>query len=140
MKAETIAIAGNGSAANLDRGLATQQGAQLHTHLRRQLDLRGERGESHGSKLRQGTVMNGIAHDEMQRCHIRNTCQRLAPSIRNKSRVSVSTALRPVNVFSNKGKKAIKAAIRALGAMPKPHQMTKRGARASLGMACEAMI
>ena len=48
-------------------------------------------------------------------------CRRVAPSMRNSCRRWVSTCLRPVSVFSIKGKKQIIAVISTVGSMPKPN-------------------
>jgi predicted alpha/beta-fold hydrolase len=67
-------------------------------------------------------------------------CQRLAFSAVIKSMRSCSTERNPATVFTRIGKKAITAVIRTFEAMPKPNQITSRGASATLGTACSATM
>ena len=61
--------------------------------------------------------------------------RREARRARNSSKSRAGVVVRPRKVFSNSGKKAIRAAMMILGVIPKPNQMTRMGARANLGRA-----
>ena len=47
---------------------------------------------------------------------------------------------KPATALTKIGKKVMIAAIATFEVMPKPNQMTKNGASATLGMACRAMM
>src|SRR3984893_13629250 len=69
----------------------------------------------------------------------RNSCDRLAPSVRNSSRYSMSAALRPLTAFTSTGKKQIRITATILDHHPVPSQITSNGATATIGVVLTAM-
>ena len=62
-----------------------------------------------------------------------NTCQRVARSVRTRSRISGSALARPIAVFTTIGKKAMVVPMTMFGQMPYPSHRMKSGASAIFG-------
>ena len=69
---------------------------------------------------------------------IRQICLRLAPMVLSRATSSGSEDARPSAVLMVSGKKQNSTTIETVGVIPKPNQMTRIGAMASICMVCEA--